>query len=543
MIKKNDIINLEITDISSDGNGVGRYENMAVFVPMTAVGDVCKVKILKVLSSYCFGKIEEIITASSDRIDVECPNFAKCGGCDFLHISYEAEKIAKKNFVKNCFERIAKTKAIVNDTLSCDNPYHYRNKVQFPVRKDENGKAVAGFFAQRSHRIIPCNNCLLQPTLLNEIADYIINQMNTLNIKAYDEENLTGLIRHIYLRYGEVSNQLMVCLVSTKRKIWKIDTLVKNLVNAYPVVSTVILNINDKNTNVILGEENVVIYGNGNISDTLCGLDITLSPHSFYQVNRSGAEQLYGIAKSFLKLKKDDILLDLYCGTGTIGLSMAKDVKTLVGVEIVPAAIENAKENAANNKIDNAKFICSDAGKAAQILVNEGFKPTAIVLDPARKGCDENTLNAVLNMSPERIAMISCNPSTAARDCKYLIENGYEIKFVQPYDLFPRTKHVETVAFLSKLKSSQYITIELDADDIALATPKPKPTYAQIKQYILETHGVKVSSLNIAQTKEKCGIKERDNYHLSKKDNPKQPQCPPEKEEIIMDAFRHFQII
>ena len=450
MIKKNDIITLEITDISSDGNGVGKYENIAVFVPMTAVGDVCKVKILKVLSSYCFGKVEEIVTPSADRIATECPNFAKCGGCDFLHINYEAEKRAKTNFVKNCFERIGKIDAPVYDCKSCDKVHRYRNKAQFPVRKDENNKAITGFFAQRSHRIIPSSDCLLQPTLLNEIAEYIIDRMNTLGIKAYDEEKFTGLIRHIYFRYGEVTDQLMVCLVSTKKKVWKLDVLVKDLVEKYPMIATVVLNINDKNTNVILGEENIVLYGNETIEDVLCGVKITLSPHSFYQVNREGAENLYTIAKQSLKLTKDDILLDLYCGAGTIGLSMAKDVKTLVGVEIIPEAIENAKENAKNNGINNARFICSDAGQAAQLLVKEGFRPTAIVLDPARKGCDENTLDAVVTMSPSRIAMISCNPSTAARDCKYLAEHGYKVEFVQPFDMFPRTKHCECVVLLNK---------------------------------------------------------------------------------------------
>ena len=450
MIKKNDIITLEITDISSDGNGVGKFENIAVFVPMTAVGDVCKVKILKVLSSYCFGKAEEIITPSADRIANLCPNFAKCGGCDFLHISYDAEKYAKQNFVKSCFERIGKINVPVNETLSCNKVHRYRNKAQFPVRKDENGKATTGFFAQRSHRIIPCNDCLLQPELLNEIAEYIVDRLNQLGIKAYDEEKFTGLIRHIYFRYGEVTNQLMVCLVSTKRKVWNIDVLVKDLVEKYPMITTVVLNINDKNTNVILGEENIMLYGDGNIQDVLCGVKITLSPHSFYQVNREGAENLYTIAKNALQLTKDDILLDLYCGAGTIGLSMANEVKTLVGVEIIPEAIENAKENAKTNGIENARFICSDAGKAAQMLVEEGFRPTAVVLDPARKGCDENTLNAVLTMSPSRIAMISCNPSTAARDCRYLAENGYKVEFIQPFDMFPRTKHCECVVLLTK---------------------------------------------------------------------------------------------
>ena len=541
MIKKNDIITLEITDISSDGNGVGKHENMAVFVPMTAVGDICKVKILKVLSSYCFGKVEEIVSPSPSRIENLCPNFVKCGGCDFLHISYEAEKAAKKNFVKNCFERIGKINVAVNDTMSCDKVHRYRNKAQFPVRKDENGKAVTGFFAQRSHRIIPCNDCLLQPELLNEIAEYIVNRINQLGIKAYDEEKFTGLIRHIYFRYGEVTNQLMVCLVSTKKKVWNIDVLVKDLVEKYPVIKTVVLNINDKNTNVILGEENVMLYGDGNIQDVLCGVKITLSPHSFYQVNREGAENLYTIAKNALQLEKDDILLDLYCGAGTIGLSMANEVKTLVGVEIIPEAIENAKENAKTNNINNARFICSDAGQAAQLLVKEGFRPTAIVLDPARKGCDENTLNAVLEMSPKRIAMISCNPSTAARDCKYLVENGYDVQFIQPYDMFPRTKHCETVVLLSRKKVNDRINFDINIEALPDRVSKTA-TYAEIKAYVLEHYGLKVSSLYIAQIKDKHGIKERENYNIGEGKS-KELICPPEKEEAITNALKHFNMI
>ena len=541
MIKKNDIITLEIADISSEGNGVGRYDNMAVFVPMTAVGDVCKVKILKVLSSYCFGKVEEIVTPSPDRIKNLCPDFAKCGGCDFLHISYEAEKRAKTNFVKNCFERIGKIDAHVNDCMSCDKVHRYRNKAQFPVRKDENNKAVTGFFAQRSHRIIPCNDCLLQPELLNEIAQYIVDRLNQLGIKAYDEEKFTGLIRHIYFRYGEVTDQLMVCLVSTKKKVWNIDVLVKELVARYPMIATVVLNINDKNTNVILGEENIVLYGNETIEDVLCGVKITLSPHSFYQVNRKGAEDLYNIAKNALKLDKDDILLDLYCGAGTIGLSMANEVKTLVGVEIIPEAIENAKHNALQNGIENARFICSDAGEAAQLLVKEGFKPTAVVLDPARKGCDENTLNAVLQMAPSRIAMISCNPSTAARDCRYLAENGYKVEFVQPFDMFPRTKHCETVVLLSRKKVNDRINFDINIEALPDRVSKTA-TYAEIKAYVLEHYGLKVSSLYIAQIKEKHGIKERENYNIGEGKS-KELICPPEKEEAITNALKHFNMI
>lgn len=467
MLKKNDIITLEITDISSDGSGVGKYENMAVFVPSTALGDVCKVKILKVLSSYCYGKTEEIITSSRDRINPECPNFYKCGGCDFMHISYEAEKTAKKNFVKNCFERIGKiTDVPVEDTVSEDKIYRYRNKAQFPVRSDENGKAVTGFFAQRSHRIIPCFDCLLQPEILNNIAKTVILQLNELKIPAYNEENISGIVRHIYMRIAEKTNQIMLCLVVTKPDFKNRDILIKNITEKYPQITSVVLNVNSKNTNVILGEKNILVWGKETIQDVLCGVNVTLSPHSFYQVNRDGAEKLYTIAKDLLNLNKDDILLDLYCGAGTIGLSMAEKVKSLVGVEIIPQAIENAKYNADINGINNARFICSDAGKAAQMLLEEGYSPTAVIMDPARKGCDQPTLDAVLKMSPERIAMISCNPSTAARDCKYLSENGYQVRFIQPFDMFPRTKHVETVVQLFRKTPDAHIDLKIDMDDL-----------------------------------------------------------------------------
>lgn len=456
MLEKNQNIILEIIDISSDGNGIGKSsDGMTVFVPMTAIGDICEVKILKILTSYCFAKLEKVVTPSPDRISHECDKFPQCGGCDFWHISYKAEKKAKQCFVSSCFERIGKIDAPVFETMSCDKPQRYRNKAQFPVRLSENGEAITGFFAPRSHRIIPCSDCLLQPKLLNDVAQSLIELINKYKIKAYDENANSGFIRHIYLRYGDATNQLMVCIVSTSKNINNIKEVTKEIVEMFPAIKTVVLNVNGKNTNIILGQENITLYGDATISDVLCGINIQLSPHSFYQINHDGAQQLYGIARDMLYLEHDDILLDMYCGAGTIGLSMANSVQSLIGVDIVPEAIDNAIENAKINNISNAEFICSDAKDAAEKLLQANYSPTAVVLDPARKGCDEETLSAIVKMSPKRIAMISCNPATAARDCNYLEENGYKVVKIQPYDMFPRTKHIECVVVLQRMGSKQ----------------------------------------------------------------------------------------
>ena len=307
MLKKNDIITTEIIDYSSDGNGVARYENMVIFVPFTAVGDVCEIKIVKVLSGYSFGRCEKIITPSQDRIQPLCPISRTCGGCDFQHISYEAEKTAKHNFVKSVFERIAKLDCEVRPTLSCDEHTRYRNKAQFPVSTDENGKAITGFYASRSHRVVPCEDCLLQPVELNEIAQQTVKLLNQLKIKGYNEEKRSGIVRHIYLRKAWVTGEIMLCLVCTTADFKNRDMLCSLLKEKFPAISTIVININNKNTNVILGEKNYTVFGKGKITDILCGVEIEISPHSFYQVNHDGAQQLYSIAKESLHLTDEDI--------------------------------------------------------------------------------------------------------------------------------------------------------------------------------------------------------------------------------------------
>lgn len=375
----------------------------------------------------------------------------------------------------------------------------------------------------------------------NEIASFIVEMLNKYNIKPYDEHTQKGIVRHVYLRKAQVTGQIMLCLVCTQKNFKNCDELIFSVKDKFPEITTIIININNKFTNVVLGNENEVVYGNGKITDFLCGVEIEISPHSFYQVNHDGAEQLYGIAKKSLELTTDDILLDMYCGTGSIGLSMADSIKALVGVEIIPQAVENAKINAEKHGIKNARFICADAKEAANRLLNEGFVPTAIVVDPPRKGCDEDTLNAIIKMSVPKISMISCNPSTAARDCKYLCEHGYDVKFVQPFDMFPRTKHVETVVLLSRKDVYERIKFDVNVEDLQ-GRASSTATYSEIKAYILEKYGLKVTSLNIGQIKDKCGFEKRENYNKGKEGH-RVPNCTPEKEEAIMDAFRHYGML
>ena len=449
MFNKNDIINLEITDITDEGNGVGKHDGIAVFVPFAAVGDKLSVKIVKTQKSFAYGIIDSVILPSKTRIENDCPVFSKCGGCSLRHISYEAELAVKENIVRNAFKRIGGIDTEFDKILGCDEIYHYRNKAQYPVAKTENG-AVFGFYAMRSHRVIPFSACLLQPKVFGEISEKVLEIAVKKGISPYDEKTNTGLLRHIFLRRGYHTGEIMLCLIVRKNCEREVKSLSNEIVGLFPQVKTVVMNINPDRTNVIMGKSSKAVFGDGYIFDTMCGNRIKLAPEAFYQVNTAQAEKLYRIATEYADLKGDETLLDLYCGTGTIGLSMAEKVKKLIGVEIVHEAIENAKENALIHSIDNAEFICGDAGTVATRLIADGVKPDIIVLDPARKGCDSIAIDAILKMSPERIVYISCNPATCARDLKLLCENGYEVKKARAVDMFPRTNHVECVSLLTK---------------------------------------------------------------------------------------------
>ena len=387
----------------------------------------------------------------------------------------------------------------------------------------------------------------MQPGVLNDIGNALCSFFAAHGIQPYDEESGKGLVRHIFLRRGTHSGQIMVCLVCTRPKFPHSEELMTALREQFSDIASVLINVNAKKTNVILGEETISLYGPGYIEDTLCGVPVRLGPLSFYQVNTLAAERLYGIAAEYAQLEPSDVLLDLYCGMGTIGLSMADRCRELIGVEIVPEAIESAKANAARMGdaiAAKSRFFCADAGKAASQLAAEGLHPDVVMLDPPRKGCDEATLSAVVTMSPRRVVYVSCNPSTAARDAKWLEEHGYRAEKVQPVDLFPRTKHVETVVLLSKGEiDSKKVRVEFSLEDMDMSGFQKGATYEQIKAYVLEHTGLKVSSLYISQIKRKCGLDVGQNYNLSKKEDAKVPKCPPEKEAAIRDALKYFQMI
>ena len=449
MPNKNDIVTIEITDITLEGAGVGKTEEgYVLFVPGSAPGDIIKAKILKALASYGYAKIEEIITPSQDRTEVDCPVFAKCGGCVFRHISYEKELEIKKNLVNAQFERIGGLDIRASGITPSPEVCGYRNKAQFPVGCDEKG-LYFGFFAQHSHRIIKCENCALHPDFYTDILAAIKKWGDRYKISAYNEETKQGLLRHVYIRDGRASGEIIVCLVATGNTP-KTKELTSALLAANPNIVGIVLCINKKEGNEILSDNFRVLLGKGYMTDTLCGVEFDISPRSFYQVNHDGAEKLYGIAAEYAALTGNETIIDLYCGTGTIGLSMAKYAKKLIGIEIIPDAVKNAAANAARAGIENAEFICADAGKAALELAARGIRPDVIIVDPPRKGITDDVIGAISDMSPERVVMISCNSATAARDAKKLDAVGYKATKMQAVDMFARTGHVECVVCLTR---------------------------------------------------------------------------------------------
>ncbi len=547
-LQKNQILTLRIERLSSDGSGVAHSaDGEAVFVPGTAPGDEARVRIVKDCGRYAFGILDELLTPSPDRIPVDCPVAGPCGGCSLRHLDYAAELRAKQESVLDAFRRIGGLEVPVLDILPSPDVDRYRNKVQFPVGIDKNGVPCIGFYAGRTHRIVPCPDCKLQPGMLNEIGNALCTFFAQQGIRPYDEQSGKGLVRHIFLRRGAHSGQIMVCLVCTRAKLPHVEQLCTTLRGQFPAISTILLNVNAKNTNVILGSENHILYGPGYIEDTLCGVPVRLGPLSFYQVNTLAAERLYGVAAQYAQLTPDDTLLDLYCGMGTIGLSMAEQCRELIGVEIVPEAIESAKANAARmGKAVAAKsrFFCADAGQAATQLAAEGLHPDIVMLDPPRKGCDEATLSAVVRMAPRRVVYVSCNPATAARDAAWLEQNGYHAEKVQPVDLFPRTKHCECVIALSKGEiDSKKVRVEFSLEGMDTSGLQKGATYPEIKARVLEQTGLRVSSLYISQIKQKCGLEVRENHHKATSENTKQPQCPKEKEDAIVEVLKHFQMI
>lgn len=451
-LNKNDIIRLNITSATAEGNGVGKTDDgIAVFVPLSAIGDVLDVRILKTKKTYAFGKIEKIITPSPARIEADCPQFSKCGGCVWRHISYEEECKIKEMRVYDSITRIGGISDFdFKPIIACENTERYRNKAQFPVGTDKDNRPIFGFYSFHSHRIIECDDCLLQPKVFTKVIEVTKQFLNISDNDIYNEQTGKGKLRHLYMRIGEVTDELMVCYVVNGNGLRQEDLLIKMLREALPNLRSVIINSNREKTNVILGRKNRTAYGTDYISDYLCGLKFKISPFSFWQVNRKQAEKLYNKAKEYANLKSDEILLDLYCGTGTIGLTMADKCRNLIGVEIIEDAIKDAEENAENNNISNARFICGDAAQAAEELKKEGLKPDVIILDPPRKGCSPELIATINEMSPDRIVYVSCDPATLARDLQLLRNYGYITKEVTPCDMFSRTAHVESVCLLSR---------------------------------------------------------------------------------------------
>jgi len=456
-VEKNQLIPLHITGMTAEGNGVGHFCGLAIFVPQTAIGDELTVRIVKVQSNLAYGIIEEIKEPSPDRIQPDCPAFRKCGGCVFRHISYEAECRIKSKIAADAFERIGRiTPKEILPIFGAENLHECRNKAQYPCA-EISGSVKFGFYAPRSHRLIPVTNCLLQPEVFSKIlrcCETMLESETYRLITPYSETTGKGILRHLYLRRGYHSGEIMVCFVTAAGKpqiVSMLRQLGEYLIQQFPDICSVMLNVNEKNTNVILGKKTQCLCGADRINDTLCGVPFSLSPLSFYQVNTAQAERLFAEAKRLANPQKHELLLDLYCGAGAIALSMADAFERVIGVEVIPQAIEDANNNACRAGITNAEFFTGDAGEIAAKFASEGIHPDCITLDPPRKGCDTVTLDACIQMAPSRIVMISCNPATAARDAAYLCSNGYTLDILRPADFFPRTGHVECVVLMERM--------------------------------------------------------------------------------------------
>ena len=459
MLKKNEVYTVDITDMNFLGFGVAKIDGIAVFVSGTVTGDRARVKIIKTAKSYAIARCEELLTRSAHRTEDACPVSTACGGCAFRAVTYDYEKELKENAVKQSFIRQGMRDVTVAPLTHATRLSHYRNKGQYPVRKNAAGEIVIGFFAAKSHRVLPCVGCDLQSDAFAPIIEEIRKFLLKNNVSIYDEESGKGLVRHIYLRIGEKTGEIMLCMVLCGEKLPAEDAFIARMTEKFSAIRSLYVNTNTKNTNVVLGDKFRLLAGREYIEDILCGVKLRITPQSFYQVNRDAAELLYQKAAELAAFDGSELLLDLYCGIGSIGLSMARKVKKLIGIEVVPSAIECAKVNAEQNGITNASFYCGDAADAEQLLASaraaEGdFVPDVVVLDPPRKGCAEELLAYLARLGVQKIVYISCNSETLARDAKFLTENGYAMHTVYPYDLFCRTGHVECVTRFVKTKNA-----------------------------------------------------------------------------------------
>ena len=569
---KNDIVTVKIEDIGTEGEGIGKLEGFTLFVKDAVMGDVVEARLVKVKKNYAYARLEKVLTSSPLRVKPVCPYHKQCGGCQIQAMSYEAQLQFKENKVKNNLVRIGGfdqifIESVMESVVGMEQPWHYRNKAQFPVGTDKDGRIITGFYAGRTHSIIANTDCALGVEENEPILQKVLAYMQNESISAYDETTGQGLVRHILIRKGFTSGEIMVCLVINGKNLPKEDRLVSTL-REIPGMTSIWLNYNTKNTNVIMGTEGRVLWGQNTITDVIhrrsieeinsgkdClrydskenapqGITFAISPLSFYQVNPIQTEKLYSLALEYAGLTGEETVWDLYCGIGTISLFMAQCAKEVHGVEIVPQAIEDARKNAERNHIENATFY---VGKAEEVLPRlyeeEHIFADVICVDPPRKGCDEACLNTIIKMAPKRIVYVSCDSATLARDLKYLCENGYEIRKVRAVDQFGQTVHTETVVRLSLKKDTPKIEVTMEPDEESNYTPEEKATYQKIKDYVKDKYGVNVHTSYIAQVKRMCGLDMGENYNKSKKENPEVKQCPQEKVEYIKDALRHFKLI
>ena len=537
-LAKNQEHTVTIEGYGEGGMGVARIDGRVVFVHGALRGEKCRVLILKTLKSVAFAKVLEVVEPSCARVAPDCPYFPRCGGCTYRHMSYEEELRLKRQRVQDNLARIGGSAVAVEEVLGAADTLRYRNKAQYPVSKD----GAVGFYRARTHEVIECEHCLLVRPEADAAAEALREYMQSCRVAGYDEKTGRGLVRHLYIR-SNAAGESLVCVLVNGNRLPQEEALVALLRDACPKCRGIVLGTNTKKGNVILGDRYRTLWGEDRLEDTLCGKRFRLSVPSFYQVNRAQAERLYAKAIEFADLTGQETVLDLYCGAGTITLALSNHAKRALGAEIVPEAIDDARENAVRNGVRNAEFFCGDASDVAKKLAQEHLRPDVITVDPPRKGLAPDVVESIAAMQPERVVYVSCDSATMARDVKRFADLGYTAARAAAVDMFPRADHVETVCLLSKLQSKEHIEIEVAMDELDLTSAESKATYEEIKDYVLEHSGLKVSSLYIAQVKQKHGIIERENYNKPKSENAKQTQCPPEKEKAITEALRHFGMI
>lgn len=539
--KKNASLTLEITGYTAEGMGVARWEGRVVFIPGTILGERWEVQLLKVKTNVAWGRAVRLLAPSPDRVELDCPLAGRCGGCQYRHMTYEEELRAKRQRVQDALSRVGGVSLELPQVLGAVTPLRYRNKVQFPVAQEKRGLAV-GYYRARSHDVLDVDDCLLQPEAVTTLRRAFKGWMERYRVPAYDEGTCQGLIRHLYVRTNQ-AGEALCCVVANGTRLPHAPELVQSLRQAVPTLAGLVLNTNTKDTNVILGPNYRTIWGRDFLEERLCGMTFRLSVPSFFQINRAQTERLYAQALEFAGLTGRETVLDLYCGIGTISLALAQRAGQVIGAEIVPEAVQDAQANAARNQVDNARFLCGDAGEAAFQLAAEGVRPQVICVDPPRKGLAPEVPEILASMAPDRIVYVSCDPATLARDVKRFGELGYPAVKARAVDLFPRTAHVETVVLLGRKFEKSREHVYLDYEPSAEIDLPGGATYSEIKQWIQAEYDLKVSSLYVAQVKQKHGIVERECYNKPKSENAKQPKCPPEKEAAIEAALKHFKMI